>query len=65
MSGSTLSVIFTLFSQMIYVSDLKTKTEGSVHYSIYKGESIRSQPIPFPMGRDVHDFHALFTRLLL
>ena len=22
--------------------------------------SINNQPIPFPMGRDAHDFHALF-----
>ena len=26
----------------------------------YKGESISSQPIPFPIDRDGHDFHALF-----
>ena len=27
---------------------------------IYEGESISNQPIPFPMDRDGHDFHALF-----
>ena len=27
---------------------------------LYKGESISNQPIPFPMDRDGHDFHALF-----
>ena len=26
----------------------------------YEGESISNQPIPFPMDRDSHDFHALF-----
>ena len=26
----------------------------------YEGESISNQPIPFPMDRDGHDFHALF-----
>ena len=27
---------------------------------LYEGESISNQPIPFPMDRDGHDFHALF-----
>ena len=27
---------------------------------IYEGVSINNQPIPFPMDRDGHDFHALF-----
>ena len=27
---------------------------------IYEGESISNHPIPFPMDRDGHDFHALF-----
>ena len=26
----------------------------------YEGMSINNQPIPFPMDRDGHDFHALF-----
>ena len=26
----------------------------------YMGVSINNQPIPFPMDRDGHDFHALF-----
>ena len=26
----------------------------------YEGESISNHPIPFPMDRDGHDFHALF-----
>ena len=26
----------------------------------YEGVSINNQPIPFPMYRDGHDFHALF-----
>ena len=26
----------------------------------YEGESISNQPIPLPMDRDGHDFHALF-----
>ena len=26
----------------------------------YEGESISNQPIPFPIDRDGHDFHALF-----
>ena len=26
----------------------------------YKGVSVNNQPIPFPMDRDGHDFHALF-----
>ena len=29
----------------------------------YEGESISNQPIPFPMDRDGHDFHALFQYL--
>ena len=28
--------------------------------SKYEGVSINNQPIPFPMNRDGHDFHALF-----
>ena len=27
---------------------------------MYEGVSINNQPIPFPMDRDGHDFHALF-----
>ena len=27
---------------------------------IYEGESVSNQPVPFPMDRDGHDFHALF-----
>ena len=44
----------------------KTKHEkirGSVAWMAkeeYEGESISNQPIPFPMDRDGHDFHALF-----
>ena len=26
----------------------------------YEGKSISNQPIPFPIDRDTHDFHALF-----
>ena len=29
-------------------------------FTIYEGVSINNQPIPFPMDRDGHDFHALF-----
>ena len=31
---------------------------------IYEGESINNQPIPFPMDRDGHDFHALFQYMI-
>ena len=30
----------------------------------YEGVSINNQPIPFPMDRDGHDFHALFQYML-
>ena len=30
------------------------------HIVIYEGKSISNQPIPFPIGRDTQDFHALF-----
>ena len=30
----------------------------------YEGESISNQPIPFPMDRDGHDFHALFQYMI-
>ena len=33
-------------------------------YHIYEGESISNQPIPFPMDRDGHDFHALFQYMI-
>ena len=32
---------------------------------IYEGESISNQPIPFPMDRDGHDFHALFQYMYM
>ena len=43
-------------------------SDESLHYLLtesldtvlYEGESISNQPIPFPMDRDGHDFHALF-----
>ena len=28
--------------------------------SVYEGESKSNQPIPFPIDRDGHNFHALF-----
>ena len=31
-----------------------------VSFSMYEGKSISNQPIPFPMDRDGHEFHALF-----
>ena len=31
---------------------------------LYEGESISNQPIPFPMDRDSHDFHALFQYMI-
>ena len=34
--------------------DLQTKAD------MYEGVPINNQPIPFPMDRDGHDFHALF-----
>ena len=30
----------------------------------YEGLSINNQPIPFPMDRDSHDFHALFQYMI-
>ena len=30
----------------------------------YEGMSINNQPIPFPMDRDGHDFHALFQYMI-
>ena len=31
---------------------------------MYEGVSINNQPIPFPMDRDGHDFHALFQYMI-
>ena len=31
---------------------------------VYEGVSINNQPIPFPMDRDCHDFHALFQYMV-
>ena len=36
------------------------ETDSQFGQNIYEGESINNQPIPFPMDRDGHDFHALF-----
>ena len=33
-------------------------------YPVYEGVSISNQPIPFPMDRDGHDFHALFQYMI-
>ena len=33
---------------------------GGFFFRLYEGVSINNQPVPFPMDRDVHDFHALF-----
>ena len=43
--------IFVLakFTEKLFLSSFK-----------YEGVSINNQPIPFPMDRDGHDFHALF-----
>ena len=43
------------------VSSAKSIREKQRHaYRNYEGESISKQPVPFPMDRDGHDFHALF-----
>ena len=31
----------------------------------YEGESVINQPIPFPMDRNGHDFHALLQYMFL
>ena len=31
---------------------------------MYEGVSINNQPIPFPMDRDGHEFHALFQYMI-
>ena len=33
--------------------------------ALCEGESISNQPIPFPMDRDGHDFHALFQCMFI
>ena len=42
--------------------DIKYKyvDSGTTFFMHYEGVSINNQPIPFPMDRDGHDFHALF-----
>ena len=44
------------------VCDLDLWIVGAVRWIelVYEGVSINNQPIPFPMDRDGHDFHALF-----
>ena len=46
------------FYLSIFLSMLMILTCKS--HRIYEGESISNQPIPIPMDRDGHDFHALF-----
>ena len=57
----------TLFSRLLYYKNFKI--EPCVHSVLwikrwnlinYEGELVSNQPIPFPMDRDCHDFHALF-----
>ena len=38
---------------------------GKRNKDLYEGVSINNQPIPFPMDRDGHDFHALFQYILI
>ena len=55
--------IFLLFDQTIGCWCSLKPTLGAVATStqnLYEGESISNQPIPFPIDRDGHDFHALF-----
>ena len=39
---------------------LQYECASPVQVKAYEGVSINSQPIPFPIDRDGHDFHALF-----
>ena len=45
----TIVGIFIFFSREIFMLSY-----------IYEGVSLNNQPIPFPMDREGHDFHALF-----
>ena len=48
--------------------NLSTESTSVLSVSIkslyYEGVSINNQPIPFPMDRDGHDFHALFQYMI-
>ena len=55
------------FTCLIIVSDcMKTSMKLSYLsiFRLYEGMSVNNQPIPFPMDRDSHDFHALFHYVL-
>ena len=43
-----------------FITNKGTSTECCGTRTKYEGVSINNQPIPFPMDRDGHDFHALF-----
>ena len=47
-----------------YIRGQETEPGDSKTYLSYEGMSINNQPIPFPMDRDGHDFHALFQYVL-
>ena len=53
------------------MSNIKSKYNSLLFYFnirlilTYEGESISSQPVPFPMDRDGHDFHALFQYMFI
>ena len=50
--------------QICCLADIFNKVRRN-YFFLYKGESISNQPIPFPMDRDGHDFHALFQYMFL
>ena len=43
-----------------YVGSYNLFRFGSSWLFLYEGVPINNQPIPFPIDRDGHDFHALF-----
>ena len=58
---SCFSLMFALLhSTHLHSAGQKHEAQNLSYIYVYEGESISNQPIPFPMDRDRHDFHALF-----
>ena len=51
-----------LYYTIIYsnLDEFEIITSSSLSNIMYEGKSISNQPIPFPIDRDIQDFHALF-----
>ena len=58
---------FIFYSSIIFCKLTTFLTEMTlvINELTYEDKSISNQPIPFPIDRDGHDFHALFQHMFI